>query len=228
MTRWRFSRFPSRPAVSAGSRPAPDDAETRARAQEIVKWTVLFLFGASCVVGIGPLVFNDHERARYAITAFFAGLVALGLARAVVLRMAAEIEGAAEFEGTHDEETPAGPAVGQPVQLQGVDLREAVLSGSDLEELELSGALLERAALAGARLCGSRLVGTDLRRADLRETNLTGANLAKADLRGANLKGATIDRAWLQGAVYDGATVWPDDAPAPGTLGAVHASEIAR
>lgn len=180
-----------------------------------------------------PLVFNDEERARYAITAFLAGLIALGLARAVVLRMEEEIEGAAKIEERHDANAPAKPAAGQLVQLPGVDIREAVLSGSDLERLELSGALLERAALTGASLRGSRLAGADLRRADLRDTNLTeadlrGANLAKADLRGANLKDATIERTRLQGAVYDEATIWPTDAPGPEALGAVHAREVAR
>jgi len=71
------------------------------------------------------------------------------------------------------------------------------LEGADLREAVLTGAVLVDANLRRADLRGAVLVDADLRRADLREADLTGANLTEADLRDADLREADLTGADL-------------------------------
>lgn len=74
------------------------------------------------------------------------------------------------------------------VQLQGANLRGAILEKADIRNANLRGATLLEAQLQGTDLSG---------------TNLRGANLSKADLRGANFRSAKMEKALLAGALMD-------------------------
>lgn len=111
-------------------------------------------------------------------------------------------------------------AAGEPLDLRGLELREADLrgidlsradlrgadlQGTDLGEAVLFGADLEGAILHSARLEGAELTGARLRGADLRETKAARAGFGGADLRDARLaqaalRGATLTNADLRGA----------------------------
>src|SRR6266705_2067883 len=95
------------------------------------------------------------------------------------------------------------------VNLEGTDLRDAILfrasflranlayitlSGASLYEADLKGAILSGANLYGADLRGATLSGASLSNANLADATLSGANLYGADLRGANLCKAEV--AW--------------------------------
>jgi uncharacterized protein YjbI with pentapeptide repeats len=118
------------------------------------------------------------------------------------------------------------------VNLEGTDLRDAILfrasflranlayitlSGASLYEAELKGAVLSGANLYGADLKGATLSGASLSNANLADArlkevnfwraNLSGANLSGANLCGANLCGANLNRANLSGADLSGANL---------------------
>ena len=84
---------------------------------------------------------------------------------------------------------------------------------ANLEGANLKGAILERAILRGANLRVANLRGAYLEGANLRGANLRGANLRGAYLEGANLRGANLKGAYLEGANLRGANLdyscWP-------------------
>jgi len=101
---------------------------------------------------------------------------------------------------------------GQPVLLEGANLREAHLEDADLmgahlERVELWNAHLERADLIGAHLEGADLMGAHLKGAKLGAAHLKGADLIGAHLEGANLFHAHLEGAELTAAVVDGETL---------------------
>lgn len=87
--------------------------------------------------------------------------------------------------------------------LAGADLRGAVLSHADLTGADLSGATLRSANLGGATLTSAR---TD-ERTDLRDAQLMNTNAERALLRGANLQGASCLRVRFVGADLSGANL---------------------
>lgn len=106
------------------------------------------------------------------------------------------------------------------LDLQKVDLKNAVLAGLDLSYAQLSEALfteadlsktfLVHAKLSGsdlskAKLISARLMNADLRGAQLPEARLLRANLREAVLTGANLSGADLSEADLFQADLSGA-----------------------
>jgi uncharacterized protein YjbI with pentapeptide repeats len=101
-------------------------------------------------------------------------------------------------------------AVGQDLNLRGVDLsdmalNDADLSRTDLRDANLYGAVLRGANLRGANLHGVALAAADLTGASLCDANLSGADLSGANLndarcRGANLSGAHLEEAYVGGA----------------------------
>src|SRR6266496_3448805 len=91
------------------------------------------------------------------------------------------------------------------VNLEGTDLRDAILFRAsflraNLAYITLSGASLYEADLKGAILSGANLYGADLRGATLSSASLSNAYLAHATLSGANLYGADLKGATLSGA----------------------------
>ncbi|MBE3143361.1 MAG: pentapeptide repeat-containing protein [Planctomycetes bacterium] len=88
--------------------------------------------------------------------------------------------------------------------LEGADLREAIMAGTILRGAHLKYALLAVADLTFADLAGAILEGAILRGADL-----FAANLKDANLRGAYLKDAHLEHAHLEGANLTG-TIMPD------------------
>jgi hypothetical protein len=96
------------------------------------------------------------------------------------------------------------------VDLQGVDLRKAVLNYADLHGVLLSQAHLELAKLYQANLNGAALVGTKLTGAILSKADLRGASLFSADLRSADLSQVLIDdHTDFKGAIANAKTRWP-------------------
>src|SRR6266496_3364182 len=103
------------------------------------------------------------------------------------------------------------------VNLEGTDLRDAILFRAsflraNLAYITLSGASLYEADLKGAILSGANLINANLADARLKEVNfwranLSGANLSGANLCGANLSGANLNRANLSGADLSGANL---------------------
>src|SRR6266568_1987328 len=103
------------------------------------------------------------------------------------------------------------------VNLEGTDLRDAILFRAsflraNLAYITLSGASLYEADLKGATLSGASLSNANLADARLKEVNfwranLSGANLSGANLSGANLSGANLNRANLSGADLSGANL---------------------
>src|SRR6266702_2981567 len=103
------------------------------------------------------------------------------------------------------------------VNLEGTDLRDAILFRAsflraNLAYITLSGANLYGADLKGATLSGASLINANLADARLKEVNfwranLSGANLSGANLCGANLSGANLNRANLSGADLSGANL---------------------
>jgi hypothetical protein len=82
-------------------------------------------------------------------------------------------------------------------ELNGADLRGAVIIAGNFREAKLIGAHLEHAQLPRIRLIGADLQGAHLEHAvligaNLRDADLSGAFLTNTDLRGANLTGAYI------------------------------------
>src|SRR6266702_213776 len=63
------------------------------------------------------------------------------------------------------------------VNLEGTDLRDAILFRASFLRANLSGA-----NLSGANLCGANLSGANLNRANLSGADLSGANLCKAEV----------------------------------------------
>jgi hypothetical protein len=194
----------------------PDDEKRRLETRWIA--TLILLGGAiaATIIGLVPLLFDDQERARYAVTTILTGFVAIGLAVAVVDRLRGAI---AERPPGWEESQPKADSEEWDIphlRLSGVDLRGAALAKVDLQTTELVGALFEGADLSGAALGHAQLAEADLRKADLRD-----ANLANADLRGANLWGASVEGAQMEGALYDEDTTWPAGVERPEDLGAI-------
>jgi hypothetical protein len=101
------------------------------------------------------------------------------------------------------------------IDLQGVDLRGAVLDNVNLSKANLKGAHLEGAQLYGANLEETLLPGANLTKAFLGRANLRkaimggavfeNANLAHANLKDANLYMAHFKGAFLEETQFDGA-----------------------
>jgi len=68
------------------------------------------------------------------------------------------------------------------------------LNGRDLRELDLAGIDFKSALLAGSNLYGADLSGANLKGTDLKGARLDRANVAKADFSGANLDGVSLLR----------------------------------
>ncbi|NNJ09813.1 glycogen debranching protein GlgX [Chloroflexales bacterium ZM16-3] len=115
------------------------------------------------------------------------------------------------------DEVEARIALGEPLDLHGLRLRQISLADLDLSyadlshadlgqsnltraslrEASLSEANLDGTALVEARLSGANLRGASLNNAILRDANLRDANLRDADLRGADLRDADLRDATL-------------------------------
>ncbi|HEX6753660.1 MAG TPA: pentapeptide repeat-containing protein [Solirubrobacterales bacterium] len=234
MRRWNLPGRPGKRPLTDWQRPALDDPRTQDLVQEVVRRVLCAGLLAGAIVGLAPLFADDQEQARYAVTTVLVGLAAIAFAATVVARMRSEetarlieefplhasglqeeiLRRSRVYQRTIEEAEP-------PLQLAGVDLREAVLPGVDLSRADLTGALLEGANLSAAALGRSRLLGTDLRRADLR-----GADLREADLRNTDLRGAVIDHARLQNAIYDDSTRWPQTVSNPWKREAIHIEDM--
>lgn len=91
--------------------------------------------------------------------------------------------------------------------LEGVDLRFALLDGANLSYTNLEGADLESANLVDADLSEANLEGADLESADLSEADLTYAKLGEADLESADLSEAYLIGAELYEANLFGANL---------------------
>ena len=83
------------------------------------------------------------------------------------------------------------------LDLEKVNLSNAILTNSyfrntNLKGANLQGAKLNNANLSGANLSGANLSGANLFGANLVNSDLTGANLTGSNLEGANLEGATL------------------------------------
>ncbi|HEX8465282.1 MAG TPA: pentapeptide repeat-containing protein [Abditibacterium sp.] len=88
----------------------------------------------------------------------------------------------------------------RPLDLHGINLREAYLPRCHFE----------RAFLYDCDFEGALLIGANLRGAWLSRANLTRANLDGADLRGADLTGARgLNPSELQDVQWDETTRWP-------------------
>src|SRR5439155_13341776 len=80
-------------------------------------------------------------------------------------------------------------------ELQGADLREAILNGIDFKNAQLTRANFQGAELRRANFDGAILRGTNLREADLQNANVETANfLLTAHLAGANVAGAKLPK----------------------------------
>ena len=124
---------------------------------------------------------------------------------------------------------------GTKVQLDGADLRDAVLSGANLRGGSLNQANLNGANLFSADLERAEIWYADLRGADLNAANLHGARLVGSSLHGSNLRfanlqnsvvfetilwGANLTGANLIGARFPGACLWDADLNAADLHGA--------
>ena len=85
--------------------------------------------------------------------------------------------------------------------LEGVDLRYAILIGADLSNTNLSSANLNGTILHHANLTGANLSGVDLSNKDLTGVNLSGVDLSNTDLTGVNLTGVNLSNTDLTGAI---------------------------
>ena len=100
----------------------------------------------------------------------------------------------------------------QEIELQVVDLTDAVLfranlTNSDLRNTNLTGAKLMHARLTGAKLWNTILISADLSYANLSNAELWNAKLRSADLSNANLTSANLHMADLTGAILIGANL---------------------
>ena len=93
---------------------------------------------------------------------------------------------------------------GQPLTLNGQDLRGADLSGLDLAGADLAYARLEGTSFQRARLAGAVLWAATATGADFTGADLSDANLGTADQTGARLDGAVLRRASLLGTTLTG------------------------
>ncbi len=101
-------------------------------------------------------------------------------------------------------------------QMIGVDLSEANLRGANLGGTNLREASFRKADLTGAVLLGATLENTDFTNAILVGANLREANLCSVnprrkmtDLRGANLSNTNLYGTNLKGVLYNNETTWP-------------------
>ena len=77
---------------------------------------------------------------------------------------------------------------GSRANLEGVNLKGAILEGSIMSGINLRVATLKNVNMMNCDLRGAVLAG-----ADLENCNLSGSDLHEANLRGANLKDATLE-----------------------------------
>ncbi len=94
----------------------------------------------------------------------------------------------------------------QDAQLNGIDLRGAVLDDARLEGAELGASLLTGANFSNAHLdradlTGAQAQGANFLVASLQGADLSGAQLQSADLSSTSMQGAVLSFAHLQGAV---------------------------
>ena len=118
---------------------------------------------------------------------------------AFVLWSEANLEGA-QLKGAVLDKADLREANLTKVGLVGARLREADMRGARLTEADCEGARLRGALLAEIQAPGINLSDADLRGADLRGADISGARLNGADLRGAQLGGACLRDADLTGA----------------------------
>jgi uncharacterized protein YjbI with pentapeptide repeats len=88
--------------------------------------------------------------------------------------------------------------------LNGVDLRYAILIGANLINKDLTGTILTQSNLTGANLSGVDLSNKDLTGIILTQSNLTGANLSGVDLSNKDLTGIILTQSNLTGANLSG------------------------
>ncbi|MEH1777288.1 pentapeptide repeat-containing protein [Nostoc sp.] len=88
---------------------------------------------------------------------------------------------------------------------QGCNLRGADLDKIDLNGVDLSNAILIDADLDETNLSNANLSGADLTDADLGKANLTGANLSRANFTKADLEDANLSNANVTGTTFTGA-----------------------
>ncbi len=87
------------------------------------------------------------------------------------------------------------------VDLEGANLNGADLRNAVLKQSNLSGVKLDNAMLANADLSYSTLANASLVNADMKQSNLKGADLSYTDLSEADLKNARLEEANLYNAI---------------------------
>ncbi|AFY80120.1 pentapeptide repeat-containing protein [Oscillatoria acuminata] len=98
--------------------------------------------------------------------------------------------------------------------LNGVDLRVAMLLDADLSDADIQRGKLQEANLTRANLTGANLEGANLQGATLEQANLMGANLTRANFNLASLQRANLTDAKLFGCNFDGANLTDAKLPA--------------
>ncbi|MEH2240429.1 pentapeptide repeat-containing protein [Nostoc sp.] len=88
---------------------------------------------------------------------------------------------------------------------QGCNFRGADLDKVDLNGVDLSNAILIDADLDETNLSNANFSGADLTDADLGKANLTGANLSRANFTKADLEDANLTNANVTDATFTGA-----------------------
>ncbi len=78
--------------------------------------------------------------------------------------------------------------------LQGANLRAAILSNANLSDAILSDAILSDADLSGAILTGAEVTGTNFSGVDFSEADLSGIDFSRANTHGARLGKAYFSR----------------------------------
>jgi uncharacterized protein YjbI with pentapeptide repeats len=153
------------------------------------------LFAALSVIG-AVLMTNDDPTSiqrQGGVAVVTAGLVAFSVFLLETIRDT-RMQGRAEYQTLLFHLATTRDLRG--INLQGRDLRAAMLSKRSLDGANFAGADLRRADLSSASL-----VGADFSGADLREANLSAASLVGACLAGARLDKALLESADLRGAV---------------------------
>jgi uncharacterized protein YjbI with pentapeptide repeats len=88
---------------------------------------------------------------------------------------------------------------GSMPSLEGIDLKEAVLSSAQLSGITLTKAKMQKVDLRGADLTKAFMVEVDLAGAKLERIDLKGAVLSKANLKGAQIKNGNLQCSLLRG-----------------------------
>ncbi|HEY2714681.1 MAG TPA: pentapeptide repeat-containing protein [Solirubrobacterales bacterium] len=197
--------------------------ESRREQQLLALGVAAAVVGCGLLIVLGPDAFDDPARARLFISWGLAGLVAVGLATWLAVRVAVETEDseAAERIASLAERRGLVKVVG--VRERDVERNESLRATPRSQQAkghQLAWVDLRKAALQGRDLANADLRGADLRDADLRSCSLRGADLRGTDLRGTDLRGCDLTRADLEGARHDAGTLWPS--PADGGEPGVH------